>query len=100
MSETLPPRRDGICVDGTFEGHEWQPLSFVFETQLLDHDGRVVIRQPDLDKGRVYCVCMKCHRHTYIVTTWVNFYLPDPWAVEQAAAEDAAYEATHPESVE
>lgn len=64
------------CDDG--ERHRWQPLSFVFETQLLDDTGRVVIRQPDIDKGRVYCVCMTCRAHTYVVTEWVGFYLGGP----------------------
>lgn len=77
----------GSCVDGGTDGHDWQPLSFVFETQLLDRDGRVAVRQPDTDKGRVYCVCMRCHQHTYIVTKWVGFFLPDPW-LEQAEADD------------
>lgn len=58
--------------------HKWVPLSFVFETQLLDQDGRVKIRQPSLTDGRVYCVCMGCHQHTYIVTTWAGFYIPAP----------------------
>jgi hypothetical protein len=55
--------------------HKWQPLSFVFESQVLDRDGRVQIRQPDIDKGRVYCVCMKCHSYTYVETKWIGFYL-------------------------
>lgn len=55
--------------------HEWQPVSFVFETQLLDSQGQVRIRQPDIEDGRVYCVCMKCHSHSYIVTRWVGFYI-------------------------
>lgn len=79
---TLPEFKQGFCADGTIEGHTWQPLSFVFETQLLDHYGRVNVRQPALEDGRVYCVCMKCHQHTYIVTRWANFFLPDPWVIE------------------
>lgn len=58
--------------------HKWIPLSFVFECQLLDVEGRVKIRQPDADGGRVYCVCMKCHSHTYMQTKWVGFYISDP----------------------
>ena len=58
--------------------HKWQPLSFVFEDQLLGREGRVQIRQPDIDGGRVYCVCMKCKSHTYNVTSWIGFYLGDP----------------------
>lgn len=42
---------------------------------MLDAGGRVIIRQPDTCEGRVYCVCMKCHHHTYIVTKWVGHYL-------------------------
>ncbi len=85
MSEPQYPER-GECRDGTLYGHEWQPLSFVFETQLLDAEGRVNVRQPDTQRGRVYCVCMKCHQHTYIVTRWAGFFLPDPW-VEDAEEE-------------
>lgn len=53
--------------------HEWQPVSMVFESQLLDDDGRVIIRQPDLDKGRVYLVCLRCAQHTYMETSWVGY---------------------------
>jgi hypothetical protein len=55
--------------------HNWQPLSFTFETQMLGSDGRVIARQPDIDTGKVYCVCMKCHSHTYLETKWIGFYL-------------------------
>ncbi len=55
--------------------HKWQPLSFVFETQILGAEGRVVVRQPKTEGGRVYCVCMKCASHTYVVTQWSGFYL-------------------------
>jgi hypothetical protein len=58
--------------------HNWQPLSFVFETEVLSITGscaRPQIRQPSIDAGRVYCVCMLCASHTYIVTQWVGFYL-------------------------
>jgi hypothetical protein len=68
------------CVDGTMEGHDWAPLSFVFETQLLDEEGRVRVRQPALDDARVYCVCMKCRGYTYVVTEWVGFFLGGPEA--------------------
>jgi len=64
------------CDDG--EPHRWQPLSFVFETQLLDDSGRVAIRQPAIDNARVYCVCMTCRAHTYVVTEWAGFYLGGP----------------------
>ena len=78
----------GACDDG--EDHHWQPLSFVFESQLLDKDGRVLIRQPDIDAARVYCVCMACHSHTYIVTEWAGFFVQSPRedALEEAAARE------------
>lgn len=62
--------------------HEWQPLSFVFESQLLDERGRVQIRQPDQNNARVYCVCMKCHAYTYITTAWVGYTLGGPDELE------------------
>jgi hypothetical protein len=62
--------------------HEWQPVSFRFETQLLDNSGRVQIRQPDLANGRVYCVCMKCCSHTYIETGYVGYYINSPDLLE------------------
>lgn len=55
--------------------HEWQPLSFAFETQLLDADGRVRVRQPDLNAGKVFFVCASCSSHTYMRTQWVGFQL-------------------------
>ena len=55
--------------------HEWQPVSMVFETQLLDPDGRVMVRQPDLDRGRLYLVCLLCAQHTYMTTNWVGYFL-------------------------
>ena len=58
--------------------HNWQPLSFVFETQLLDSEGRVNIRQPGIDHGRVYLVCLRCCLHTYMVTQWAGFQLEGP----------------------
>lgn len=61
-------------ADGEHE-HRWQPVSFVFETQLLDPHGRVHVRQPDIERGRVYLVCMPCRQHTYIETTWAGYYL-------------------------
>lgn len=88
----LPPYEQGHCVDGDLYGHDWRPLSFVFETQLLDNDGRVRIRQPDTEKGRVYCVCMRCHQHTYMVTRRAGFFIPDPWTLE-AESDDVDGEA-------
>lgn len=55
--------------------HEWQPLSFVFETQVLDERGRVCIRQPDIEHGRAYLMCVGCAQHTYISTNWVEWQL-------------------------
>lgn len=52
--------------------HTWQPLSFRFETQLLDAAGRVLIRQPDMDEAKVYCVCMSCAQWTYITTSFTG----------------------------
>lgn len=69
-------RRSTECADGA--EHSWQPVSFRFETQLLDDSGRVQIRQPDLHEGRVYLVCMDCHSHTYIQTTWVGYWIQPP----------------------
>jgi hypothetical protein len=54
--------------DYTTCAHEWQPVSMVFECQLLDESGRVVIRQPDPDRGRVYIVCLLCASHTSMST--------------------------------
>ena len=64
--------------------HDWKPLSFVFECQLLDKDGRVQIRQPGISKGRVYCVCMKCLSHSYVETAWAGYYLGSPDLLEDA----------------
>lgn len=55
--------------------HEWQPVSMVFETQLLDDRGRVQVRQPDLGAGRVYLVCLLCAQHTYLETNEVGYRL-------------------------
>lgn len=62
--------------------HNWQPVSFRFESQLLDNSGRVQIRQPDLVNGRVYCVCMKCCSHTYIETGYVGYFINSPDLLE------------------
>lgn len=71
-------RTPSDCFDGDLYTHTWTPISFVFETQLLDDEGRVLTRQPDTKNARVYCVCMKCHKHTYIVSPWAEFYLTSP----------------------
>ena len=65
--------------------HKWQPLSFIFETQMLDQDGRVLARQPDISNGRVYCVCMKCCSHTYLETGFVGYYINSPDLLERKA---------------
>lgn len=74
-----------ICPNTADGEHQWQPLSFVFETQLLGADGRVHVRQPSIDEGRVYAVCMPCRSHTYIVTAWVGYYLGRPFSEEEEA---------------
>lgn len=53
--------------------HNWTPVSFAFETQLLDSNGRVMVRQPDLELGRVYFICVGCASHTYMSTSWVGY---------------------------
>jgi hypothetical protein len=53
--------------------HEWQPVQMRMEV-----DGFM----PDLAKGRVYCVCMKCCGHTYIETGWVGYYIGSPDLLE------------------
>ncbi|MEU7403825.1 hypothetical protein [Streptomyces sp. NPDC044948] len=75
----------GDCPKAPDGKHRWQPLSFVFETQLLDQDGRVLVRQPTIDGGRVYAVCMPCRSHTYIETSWVGYYLGRPYLEEEEA---------------
>ena len=52
--------------------HVWEPVSMVFETQLLDAGGRVHIRQPDIQEGRVYFICRGCASHTYMTTQWLG----------------------------
>ncbi len=81
------PRRDGAkCADG--QEHAWQPVSFVFETQLLDSDGRVQIRQPAINDGRVYLVCLGCRSHTYVNTDWVGYYLGGPEDIDPTLVDD------------
>ena len=70
-------------IRGTCE-HEWQPVSMVFESQMLDKNGRVCIRQPDTTSGRVYLVCLRCCSHTYVETGWVGFYLDSPDILEES----------------
>jgi hypothetical protein len=33
---------------------------------------------PDPDKGRLYLVCIPCSSHTYLITEWIGYVLPDP----------------------
>jgi hypothetical protein len=73
-----------LCANG----HEWQPVSFVFESQLLDSEGRVLIRQPSIDAGRVYCVCVPCGLHTYLVTRWAGYCLADEPETDEATEEE------------
>ena len=75
--------------------HKWQPLSFVFETQLLDKDGRVLIRQPDLAESKVFCVCMKCFSHTYVKTAWVGFNIGSPDILEEYDKYPEGYPENH-----
>ena len=62
---------DASGVDWRDCAHKWQPVSMVFETQLLDPEGRVLIRQPDAKAGRVYIVCLGCGSHTYMPTKFI-----------------------------
>ena len=59
--------------------HAWQPVTFVFETEVMQQgegtDYKPFIRQPDCDKGSVYCVCMACASHTYIETSFIQYKL-------------------------
>ena len=86
MSEDVSRAYQPDCSGNSLEQHQWQPISFRFETQLLDQDGRVIVRQPHTEEGRVYCVCMRCHKHTYIVTSWAGFYVTPPGASPRASA--------------
>lgn len=80
-------RRMNMCLDSQAcddeQDHRWQPVSFVFESQLLDGEGRVVIRQPDIKQGRVYVVCLHCRTHTYVETEWAG-YLPGRTGLQRA----------------
>lgn len=78
-----------VCPETGGE-HQWQPVSFRFETQLLDPYGRVEIRQPNTDHGRVYMVCAPCRHHTYMETAWVGYQLGGPFqeALESELARD------------
>lgn len=66
---------DGKINDPAECEHKWEAVSMVFETQLLDPQGRVAIRQPDPKTGRVYLVCLACASHTYMSTSWIRYRL-------------------------
>lgn len=53
--------------------HKWQPVQFAMETAGV---------QPDIVRGRVFCVCMECCSHTYIETGWVGYYIGSPDLLE------------------
>lgn len=76
------------CIDGDSDHHVWQPCSFRFETQLLDDRGRVLARQPDLDAGRVYFICMKCRGFSFADFSYVGFQLGDTDYVLRKHSED------------
>ncbi|MFI7608727.1 hypothetical protein ACIBTV_26765 [Micromonospora sp. NPDC049366] len=77
-----------LCDDG--KPHPWQAVSFVFESQLLDPGGRVLIRQPNTRAGRVYLVCLGCHCHTYIETEFVGYWIPGPRDIPSDETGEAA----------
>ena len=68
--------------------HNWEAVSMAFETQLLDEHGRVQVRQPDLNEGRVYFICRGCASHTYMTTQWIGCRM---YGSEDALAEAPAY---------
>lgn len=57
--------------------HNWEAVSFVFETESYSGDiyPRLAIRQPDLNEGRVYFICVHCASHTYMTTSWIGYRL-------------------------
>jgi hypothetical protein len=55
--------------------HKWQPVQMRME--IGDRE------MPDINNAKVYCVCMKCCSHTYIVTGWVGYYLNSPDLLEE-----------------
>jgi hypothetical protein len=57
--------------------HAWQPVSFLFEHQAISGSGSID-RAPNVDRARVYVVCMQCHRFTYIETVWAGYCLVRP----------------------
>ena len=89
---TLPPDRfpEGRtkCIDGN--DHRWQPVSFRFETQLLDTEGRVRIRQPAIDDARVYFVCVPCRSWTYQEMQWIGWRMGSAAELERDGTEGRA----------
>jgi hypothetical protein len=53
--------------------HKWQPVQMRMETNGI---------QPDLAKGKVYCVCMECCGWTYIETGYVGYFINSPDLLE------------------
>ncbi len=51
--------------------HEWQPVTFVCENQLLTDRGQVIVRQPDPTQAKCCVVCLKCATHSYMTTRFV-----------------------------
>lgn len=61
-------KKPWVC-SGTDSGeHVWTPVTFSMELGTLPHP----------EHGRVYCVCVPCHAHTYMITKWVGYCLPEP----------------------
>lgn len=60
-------REPWICPETPDGEHVWTPVSFVMSHGM-----------PDPDAGRLYCVCMPCHAHTYLITEWVGYCLETP----------------------
>jgi hypothetical protein len=56
--------------------HTWEPTGMVFETDLLEVDGRYIrtnIRLPDTDEAKCYFICRKCASYTYMTTQWIGY---------------------------
>ncbi len=76
--------KDADCDSrkGTFpppcDVHAWQPISFQFERQAIGNNGTSLDRVPNPERARVYVVCMRCHRFTYIETLWAGYCLVRP----------------------
>ncbi|MEV6036011.1 hypothetical protein AB0L65_32990 [Nonomuraea sp. NPDC052116] len=75
------PRSSGTkCLQGA--EHNWLPVSFRFETQLLDGWGRVDVRQPAINDGHVYFICMGCRSWSYMRFDYVGYQLGGPEDVD------------------